>query len=451
MGRSNRQRRAAKKVRARSQPGAGRAGPGCSYSGATVDRTAIEMAAIFGARSASAGEEDGLERAVTMLVGYRRRGGPVSVSATLGTLWTSILAADWEAGWQPSELARQVRRRRRDVHVRLLGAAMADARSWSDAAGASMPAEWRSQLDRLGVAPVPSGGADWLEACWAAESVEPEAGIRLALEALGELVDLPAIEALLPRPKEWRDVALLGRQVRVDDPVLSKVRSLLAKAESTSFAPEAEALSAKAQELMARHAIDDALARAAAPLGDPPATRRVPVDDPYAEAKSTLLHVVARANGVRCVWYGGLAMMAVVGYPADLDAVELLFTSLLVQASKAMLAKGSVTDRSGRSRTRSFRQSFLLAYAGRIRERLEMAALQARRQAEEEMSVDLLPVLATRDREVDEAMASMFPHLSHRAGPTATNEAGWRAGRIAAELAELAPQQAMLEGMVDAG
>lgn len=56
--------------------------------------------------------------------------------------------------------------------------------------------------------------------------------------------------------------------------------------------------------------------------------------------------------------------------PSDLDAVELLFTSLLVQATTAMLAAGSRQDAHGRSRTRSFRQSFLAAYAQRIGERL---------------------------------------------------------------------------------
>ena len=39
---------------------------------------------------------------------------------------------------------------------------------------------------------------------------------------------------------------------RPDEKVLGRVRALLAKAESTTFPEEAEALTAKAQELMAR-------------------------------------------------------------------------------------------------------------------------------------------------------------------------------------------------------
>ena len=42
----------------------------------------------------------------------------------------------------------------------------------------------------------------------------------------------------------------------MDEKKLSRVRALLAKAESSSFPEEAEALSAKAQELMTRHALD---------------------------------------------------------------------------------------------------------------------------------------------------------------------------------------------------
>ena len=44
-----------------------------------------------------------------------------------------------------------------------------------------------------------------------------------------------------------------------NDSVLHKVRALLAKAEATPFDAEAEAFTSKAQELIARYRIDDAL------------------------------------------------------------------------------------------------------------------------------------------------------------------------------------------------
>jgi hypothetical protein len=80
---------------------------------------------------------------------------------------------------------------------------------------------------------------------------------------------------------------------------------LLAKAESTEFPEEAEALSARAQELMAKHSIDHALLAAQSGNRDKPAGRRLPVDNPYESPKATLLHAVAQANRCRSVWQKG--------------------------------------------------------------------------------------------------------------------------------------------------
>ena len=50
--------------------------------------------------------------------------------------------------------------------------------------------------------------------------------------------------------------------------MLSRIRALLAKAEATEYAEEAEALSARAQELMAKYSIDQALLAAESGGGD---------------------------------------------------------------------------------------------------------------------------------------------------------------------------------------
>ncbi len=90
-----------------------------------------------------------------------------------------------------------------------------------------------------------------------------------------------------------------------------------------------------------------------------------------------VLQTVAKANRCRTIWHKELGMSTVFGFMADLDAVELLFTSLLVQANAAMLRAGAKRDAHGRSRTRAFRQSLLLAYATRIGERLSQATEHA--------------------------------------------------------------------------
>src|SRR4029077_16640045 len=181
-----------------------------------------------------------------------------------------------------------------------------------------------------------------------------------AIETLHVLQHLVVLEPLLPLPGTARPTAeATAREhaVPADERLLGKIRALLAKAESTEFAEEAEALSARAQELMAKYSIDHALLAAQSGDREEPSGRRIPVDSPYEEPKGTLLNVIALVNRCRAVWSKDVGLMTVVGFPADLDAVELLFTSLLLQANTAMLRAGGKKDEFGRSRTRAFRQS----------------------------------------------------------------------------------------------
>ena len=228
--------------------------------------------------------------------------------------------------------------------------------------------------------------------------------------------------------------------------MLERVRALLAKAESSTFPAEAEALTAKAQELMARHAIDEAM------LGDggsgsPAGVTgwRIGVEDPYAGAKSLLLARIADANRCRAVWCKELGFSSVFGTRADLEMVELLFTSLLVQGTEAMLSAGRPVDRTGRSRTRSFRQSFLVAYAIRIGARLAAATEQAVAEGTARHGQDLLPVLAGRAEAVDDAVHVAYPDLVQRDFAVG-NYSGWGAGRFAAEMARLGAGDELVGG-----
>jgi hypothetical protein len=319
-------------------------------------------------------------------------GGFPQVAVELDVALRAALVQATERQWEAGELCRQAERRRGATH----GGFVADL-----SAGRA-----RVTVDSLPV----------------------------AVEVLGLLLSLPALPRLgappARRPQNTR--------------VLEKVRALLAKAESTTFPEEAEALSAKAQELMARHAIDSAMVVAGAGAGarDAPTGVRVPVDDPYAGAKSILLAEVAAANRCRAVWSKGFSFSTVLGFDADLEFVDVLYTSLLVQATSAMVAAGSQVDRSGRSRTRSFRQAFLLAYASRIGQRLREAEAASRAAAAEEYGEALLPVLADRSAAVQAAEAEAFPHLVSRS-MSISNAAGWAAGKAAADLASLSGRTAV--------
>jgi hypothetical protein len=213
--------------------------------------------------------------------------------------------------------------------------------------------------------------------------------------------------------------------------MLGRIRALLAKAESTAYPEEAEALSAKAQHLMARHSIDEALlGEAGGGSGTGPGARRIGVDRPYEGAKALLLDAVASANRCQSVWSEQFGFSTVVGHATDLDAVELLYTSLLVQADRAL--------HRGTSRSRDFRESFLIAYAGRVRERLAAAAREevaAYGSTGSSTGSELLPVLASRDLAVATETCRLFPATT-TSRLKGRSEEGWQHGRSAADEAQ---------------
>jgi Protein of unknown function (DUF2786) len=329
------------------------------------------------------------------------------------------------SGWQPAELARVVARRGRPVEVRLLADAVAallrrfphgsvDPRWQAQAAGAGV--WWRADGDYLRVA-----AGRW--------RVDRVSLLDAALGLLRALRGLPPIEVLIPPPGTRAPAPGAGR---VDQRLPARVRGLLAKAESTAFPAEAEAYSAKAQELIARHSIDEALASGAT-AEVLPLARRIGVDHPYESEKAAVLDAVARANRCRTVWSPELGFTTVFGFDADIDAVELLHASLLVQAGRAMAR--AQQGKAGKARLKAFRRSFLIAYAVRIGERLDQARRAAVAQAAD--PAGLLPVLASRDVRVRETMNRVFPRTVRARGSRIDSLEGWDSGREAADRAAL--------------
>jgi len=371
-------------------------------------------------------------------------GPPVSdgqrlVDEALSRCLQRALAEVWRRGWQPADLARLTERKLSAAHARVAATAMAgEARRYPPS---TVDPHWRSQLDELAqeMASASNGRR-------AGGTSSRELEICRRVETLALLLQAPEIPRLCPPPGEASGAAP-GASARAsgsppDARVLGRVRALLAKAESTTFPDEAEALTAKAQELMARHAIDRAVLGAASGQAGSPVGRRLGVDDPYASAKALLLSEVAVANRCRSVWSSDMGFATVFGHEPDIASVELLYTSLLVQADAAMAGAGSQVDGRGRSRTRSFRQSFLVAFATRIGARLRQATTDTEAAAAEEHGADLLPVLAARSEAVDEACDATFPGLSQRSY-SPSNRDGWYAGLAAAEMASLSAHPEM--------
>jgi hypothetical protein len=391
-----------------------------------------------------------------------------AIERALAAALVTAVAGAWRKGWQPADLHRGVGRVLGRPHAALVVRAI--AREARDHPPGAMPARWRLQLDALGAGlddqpPAEGGGpgggasgpAAWVLGQIAQDDDEARAeSVVVAVETIASLRLLPRMPKLGPAPGDpppAGEARHVSGRVGADPRVLHKVTALLAKAESTTFPDEAEALTAKAQDLMTRHAIDRATLDARAAPGGAGAGgarvagRRVGIDDPYAGARYLLLSVVAEANRCKAVWSRYWGFATVFGDEGDLDAVELLYTSLLVQATRAMVAKTPPRRGGARSgtggRTRSFRQSFLVAFARRIGARLHQAAEAAVAEATTAGgNAALVPLFAERRRAADDAVSEAFPTIG-TTRMSARDADGWYAGTAAADRAQLDIHEAL--------
>lgn len=201
---------------------------------------------------------------------------------------------------------------------------------------------------------------------------------------------------------------------------LDTIRKLLAKAERAATAAEAEVYTAKAVELAARHGVDAALlaARSGASTGAGIGGTRIAVGDPYSAGKARLLGWVAIASGCRSVLHGARAgrvdAVTVFGYAADRERVELLYTSLLLQAvGRLVRVRPPGTGES----VAAYRRSWLHGFAVEVHRRLTAAHAAAAEEAGHEADAaragapSVALVLADRRHRVDRAYAEAFPRL----------------------------------------
>jgi hypothetical protein len=433
VGKNNRARRAAKRrdrqARAARAPEAG----ATRVAAPPTDQEILQL--LPSAAAAIDVDEPTADRYLALLGQYDEH-DQAQVDRCLGRLLDGLFRSAWERGWAPLDVLQHARRRLDAVVEPLLIAAIAsEHRSYRDS---TIDPRWLEQLGELGLTSRPFAElklTDWART----EQVGRYLALHTALALAGFLQTLPSLARLFPLPG-----TASARPARVssgagdNQKALGKIRALLAKAEGTEFPDEAEALSAKAQELMAKFSLDRALVEAdpATDPADGSAARRIWVETPYVSAKAQLVGAVAAANRCRTVSLDRLAVVTIVGAELDLQLTELLSTSLLVQASRAMLAAGQHVGYYGESRTRSFRQSFLMAYAQRIGERLQATA-EATQAAVPEADADLLlPVLSKREEQVDALFTKLFPDTVTRR-TRISNGAGWAAGLTAADLARL--------------
>ncbi|MET0521967.1 MAG: DUF2786 domain-containing protein [Jiangellaceae bacterium] len=216
-----------------------------------------------------------------------------------------------------------------------------------------------------------------------------------------------------------------------DDSTLARVRKLLAMAEDPACTPaEAEAFTAKATDLIAKYGVDQALLAAANPAIDPVGDRIVTIVPPYARDKAGLLAAVAAPLRCRLVHLDrqGTTRSHLFGHTADLERVELLFTSLLVQAAHG-LAAGPVPPG---EHVAAYRRSWLAGYAQAIQGRLRAAEQSAADAAAPGTDV----VLADRTELVEQRRDEVYPRLA-RLGPRRLRGSGLLRGYHAGQIADL--------------
>jgi len=462
MGRNSQRRRADKTRRARrlhtsgstsSQPRV--VSPDPTPGPGPLSEAAIEGMVVAAARTAHGPGENkvAFDRTVVALAAIEvDPSTPARPSAVIATMLHRSVTSLYGRGWQPADVAHAVKGRWTLRAHRLIIAIIANEARGTDAVHRA-PQPWLTQLEELGVFEptrgIIVGGYDNAIAGWArVERLDPDETITVGLQVLAQLLTLPPQAVLIDPPSAWgatnRGTVSKPSASRgdIDAKVLTRIRALLAKAEGTTFEAEAEAFTAKAQEMMTRYSIDAAvLASTATAAGADTGieSRRVHIDAPYADEKARFLAVIADVNAARSIWSPQVGFATVMGFPVDLHLTDLLFTSLLVQATKAS-AEATSADR--RFRTPSFRRAFLIAFAHRIGERLEATKQHASADAAQQYGSALAPILVDREVAIEEAVSRAFPNATTM-NRRRLNADGWYAGRAAADRAQIGASDAI--------
>jgi hypothetical protein len=200
--------------------------------------------------------------------------------------------------------------------------------------------------------------------------------------------------------------------LEASDRLLDRVRKLLAKAEAEGVTPEeAQALTAKAAELMAKYGIDRALLAARRPETDQPASRLVAIYNPWARVQAHLLCGLAAALRCQCILLpsGAGQRVHIFGFASDIERTDVLYTSVLVQMWHGLIAT-EVPARA--SSVRAWRRSWLLGFAAAVIARVQAAEQRAERTASAAADgphANAAVVLADRSVVIRRNVAAAYP------------------------------------------
>ena len=239
----------------------------------------------------------------------------------------------------------------------------------------------------------------------------------------------------------------------IDTSKLGKIRALLDKAESTDSPEEAEALTAKALEWMERYRIDEAMIADAAPRQDRGeiVQTRIPVGSgPYVNARIALASAIAQNHSVilliETTYKGKFILLS--GYEGDVLLTEMLYTSLLVQATSAMDSPEVRAQKPRGLHGTAFKRAFLLGFSELVGYRLQQAS-EAAAKGHENGGRSVALVLADRTKDVQDYIFNRYGKVrSARAAAPASSLSGLAAGHKAASTADISTSRKVATGGV---
>lgn len=229
---------------------------------------------------------------------------------------------------------------------------------------------------------------------------------------------------------------------------LDKVEKLLAKANRAGTPEEAEAFYTKAQELMVRWSIDEAMLQKAGKSQDELVTEHVEMKrSGLFKTYVRLWSEIAKANDVKILMYSPgdwrVPGVDLIGWKSDVDKVKMLYASFMIQSQRER--NKSIPDymRQGERWSNSaevarWRKSFQIGYASRIGRRLREAKARTQTEVVTNSKASSGMELAIKDR--SEAVKDYFNSIPSHKGRNSSMKLDYEAmgsGAAAADRADL--------------
>lgn len=223
----------------------------------------------------------------------------------------------------------------------------------------------------------------------------------------------------------------------------SKIRDILNHAERAGTQEEADSFFAKAQDLMTKWAIDDAMIQQAAQKHEKEQIekRQIVLQFRFYKADASILQAIAINNQARVLITQqkgegrGEYIAYLVGFPTDLDRTEMMFASMMIQLSRALEdhLRNHPEIKADRNANKTERKSFRYGFASRLDARLQ----EAKKVASSDGTANPYALaLRNRDQEVDDYLAQMGAGKA-RGGPKKSSASGYMAGASAADRADV--------------